>query len=171
VHGAHRERHVTVPADHADPDLGRGDDLDVDAGVGQGAEECRRDARVRTLPMCSSNSSRSKPTRALIFSSAASAAGPSERGTVKEMSVRFVEAADTFWTIMSMLTSAPAIASKMLAASPGLSGTPTTVTFASLVSWATPEMIACSMPSSGCVALMMVPGLCEYEERTTTGTA
>ena len=33
----------------------------------------------------------------------------------------------------------------MRAASPTLSGTPTTVILASLRSWATPEMIACSM--------------------------
>ena len=50
-------------------------------------------------------------------------------------------AAETFCTIMSMLISAAASARKIDAASPGLSGTPTTVILASLRSCATPEMI------------------------------
>jgi hypothetical protein len=48
---------------------------------------------------------------------------------------------------MSMLISAADTARKIAAASPGLSGTPTTVILASLRSCATPEMIACSMGS------------------------
>ena len=64
------------------------------------------------------------------------------------MSVRLVAAAETFWTIMSRLICALASASKMRAASPTLSGTPTTVIFASLRSWATPAMMACSMVAS-----------------------
>ncbi len=86
------------------------------------------------------------------------------------MSVRPVDAAETFCTTMSMLTSASAMARKMRAASPGLSGTPTTVTLASDVSWATPEMMACSIsPPSGLVGLVlltMVPGRPEKDERT-----
>ena len=77
-----------------------------------------------------------------LVSSAAIAVGPSVFGSVKEMSVRPVAAADTFCTIMSMLISASATARKIAAASPGLSGTPTTVILASLRSCATPEMIA-----------------------------
>ena len=55
--------------------------------------------------------------------------------------MRPVAAAETFCTIMSMLISASATAVKIRAASPTLSGTPTTVIFASLRSCATPEMI------------------------------
>ncbi len=75
---------------------------------------------------------------------------PSALGRVKEMSVRPVEAADTFCTIMSMLISASEIVRKIAAASPGLSGTPTTVILASEVSCATPEMMACSTFLSPC---------------------
>ena len=61
-----------------------------------------------------------------------------------------VPSADTFWTIMSMLTFWPATAVNSRAAIPGSSGTFSTVTFASEVSCATPEMIASStMSSSG----------------------
>ncbi len=95
---------------------------------------------------------------------------PSVFGSVKEMSVRPVDAAETFCTTMSMLTSASAMARKMRAASPGLSGTPTTVTLASEVSWATPEMMACSIsPPSGLFGLSLltiVPGRPEKDERT-----
>ncbi len=95
---------------------------------------------------------------------------PSALGSVKEMSVRPVDAADTFCTTMSMLTSESAIARKMRAASPGLSGTPTTVTFASEVSCATPEMIACSIGWSPCGSLLThVPFSPENEERTWIG--
>ncbi len=38
---------VGVAADHRDPDLGGGDHLDVDAGLGQRGEELGGDARVR----------------------------------------------------------------------------------------------------------------------------
>ena len=76
------------------------------------------------------------------------AAWPSSRGSVNEMSVRPVAAAETFCTIMSMLIEASATARKIRAASPTLSGTPTTVIFASLRSCATPEMIACSIEVS-----------------------
>ena len=86
------------------------------------------------------------------------------------MSVRLVAAAETFCTTMSMLTSVAASASKMRAASPTLSGTPTTVILASLRSWATPAMIACSMevPSGG-AGRIQVPSLVEKEERTWIG--
>ena len=59
--------------------------------------------------------------------------------------MRLVAAAETFCTIMSRLICASASAVKMRAASPTLSGTPTTVILASLRSWATPAMIAASM--------------------------
>ena len=60
----------------------------------------------------------------------------------------------------------------MRAASPTLSGTPTTVILASLRSWATPAMMACSMSVSSSVrssATIQVPSFWEKEERTWTG--
>jgi hypothetical protein len=89
---------------------------------------------------------------------------------VKEISVFDVAAADTFCTIMSILISASASARKMAAASPGRSGTPTTVIFDSLRSCATPEMIACSTERSSIEPVTRVPGSCEYDERTCTFT-
>ena len=107
---------------HRDPDLRGGDQLDVDPGVGQRAEEprptprgasasrrrpgrpCRRGRRTAA--------SRSRPPPAPCCS-AAMPAGPSVLGSVKEMSVRAVAATDTFCTIMSMLISASATARKM----------------------------------------------------------
>ena len=71
--------------------------------------------------------------------------------------MRLVAAAETFCTIMSMLISASASAAKMRAASPTLSGTPTTVILASLRSCATPVMIACSMVSSSMLSSSMLP--------------
>ena len=86
------------------------------------------------------------------------------------MSVRPVAAAETFCTIMSMLISASETARKIAAASPGLSGTPTTVILASLRSCATPEMIACSMESTPCGrSVTHVPSRWENDERTWTG--
>ena len=90
------------------------------------------------------------------------------------MSVRPVAAAEMFWTTMSMLTSPEASASKMRAASPTLSGTPTTVILASLRSWATPAMMACSISVSPWEltvgsATTQVPSFCEKEDRTWTG--
>ncbi len=86
------------------------------------------------------------------------------------MSVRPVATAETFCTIMSMLMSAAAIARKILAASPTLSGTPTTVILASFLSCATPEMIACSTSSpSDSPALHLttqVPSRLLKEDRT-----
>ncbi|CAM5230643.1 hypothetical protein SANTM175S_10925 [Streptomyces antimycoticus] len=105
--------------------------------------------------------------------SASIARWPSVFGSVKEMSVSPVDAAETFCTTMSMLISASEMVRKMAAASPGLSGTPTTVTLASDVSCATPEMIACSMPSSPSPASgrlrTQVPWWPEKTDRTWMG--
>ena len=86
--------------------------------------------------------------------------------------MRPVVAAETFWTIMSRLISAAATTWKISAALPGLSGTPTTVIFASLRSCATPEMIGCSttapsVPSSG--SMTQVPSRWLNDDRTWTG--
>jgi hypothetical protein len=120
-----------------------------------------------TLPMCSSDSSASKPMLACSSASRRIAVCRSEMGSVKEMSVRSV-APETFCTIMSMLTSASATARNRAAASPGLSGTPTTVTRASVRSCATPLMMAFSMTSDS--RTTRVPGLLENDDRTTSGT-
>ena len=74
-----------------------------------------------------------------------SAAARSVFGSVNEMSV--VPCAETFWTIMSMFTPASASARKTRAATPGRSGTPSTVALASDVSCVTPETIAFSSTS------------------------
>ena len=73
-------------------------------------------------------------------------------------------AADMFWTIMSMLMPASASGRKMRPATPGRSGTPRIVTFASPVSCATPEMIACSSMSSSLTT--HVPSASLNDERT-----
>ncbi|MCY1312139.1 hypothetical protein D9M70_625340 [compost metagenome] len=90
--------------------------------------------------------------------------------------MRLVAAAETFCTIMSMLICASATARKIAAASPGLSGTPTTVILAWLRSWATPVMIAASMDPSPSVGTAtssalttQVPSFSEKDERTWMG--
>ncbi len=86
------------------------------------------------------------------------------------MSVREVSTADTFCTIMSMLISVSATAVKIRAASPTRSGTPTMVILASLRSWATPEMIACSIALPSSSSCTQVPSRSENDERTWTRT-
>src|SRR5215204_1724673 len=88
---------------------------------------------TETLPIRSSYSTSLKPISSLRPSSVAMAARPSVLGKVKEMSVREVADADTFCTIMSMLISVAATASKIRAAWPTRSGTPTIVIFASIM--------------------------------------
>ena len=93
--------------------------------------------------------------------------------------MRLVAAAEMFCTIMSRLICASARASKMRAASPTLSGTPTTVILASLRSWATPAMMGCSMvspslgpagPGLSCGSLTtQVPSSWLNDERTWIG--
>ena len=77
-----------------------------------------------------------------------------------------VATAETFWTIMSMLTSARATASNRRAAEPGTSGTPMTVILASERSWATPAMMGSSMVSPSVSPTTHVPSSPEKDERT-----
>ena len=63
---------------------------------------------------------------------------------------------EVFCTIMSTLIDRSASARKSLAATPGRSGTPVTVTLASEVSWVTAVTMACSMVSSS--STIHVPG-------------
>ena len=60
---------------------------------------------------------------------------------------------------------------KICAASPGLSGTPTTVIFASPRSCATPEMIGASIASSAGIWTIHVPVFVENDDRTWIGSA
>ena len=69
---------------------------------------------------------------------------------------------------MSRLIWASASASKMRAASPTLSGTPTTVILASLRSCATPAMIACSISSTP-RSVIQVPVFWLNDDRTWIG--
>ena len=98
------------------------------------------------------------------------AADPSVFGRVKEMSVIELATADSFCTIMSMLMSVAATASKIRAASPTRSGTPTIVILASLRSCATPEMIADSIALPSSSSVTQVPSRSENDERTCTRT-
>src|SRR6266542_6488958 len=88
--------------------------------------------------------------------------GRSSRGAVKDTSVR--SRWETFCTIMSTFTPSSARARKIAAATPGRSGTPSMVTFASESSAATPEMIACSIRTSSSVT--HVPASSPNEDRT-----
>ena len=99
------------------------------------------------------------------------ARAPSSRGQVKVMSVRLSASLETFCSTMSMLISASATARKMRAASPGASGIPTTVIFASERSWATPVSTASSTGISSIDPETRVPLSLLYEERTRRGTS
>ena len=85
------------------------------------------------------------------------------------MSVLPSSTLETFCSTMSMLTSASATARNTLAAYPGMSGIPTTVTLASLRSCATPVRMASSMGMSLIDPMTKVPGFSEYDDRTWTG--
>ncbi len=76
---------------------------------------------------------------------------------------------ETFWTIMSMFTPARASARKTRAATPGWSGTPMIETFASDVSWVTPEMIAFSSTTPASSPIQ-VPSPRSNVERTRSFT-
>ena len=107
----------------------------------------RMPAPIReTLPIWSSYCSDSKPTASLsLLERGHRGLAPSVLGSVKEMSVRPVAAAETFCTIMSMLISASASARKIGSGLARLVGDADDGDLASLRSWATPEMIACSI--------------------------
>ena len=101
------------------------------------------------------------PTR-----SASRAASRSVLATVNEMSV--IPLAPVFCTIMSTLMPRSASSRNSRAATPGRSGTPATVTFASDVSSVTAVTTACSMVGSS--STIQVPGSQVKLERTCSGT-
>ena len=81
------------------------------------------------------------------------------RGTVKHMSV--VPPWLTFWTMMSTLMPASASGAKTAFATPGRSGTSTSVSLATLRSWARPRtLLRCSTSGS---SLISVPGASSKE--------
>jgi hypothetical protein len=123
-----------------------------------------------TFPTSASCSSSAKPISGCTAMSAATARGPSVRGSVNVMSVRCADVRLTFCRTMSMLISASATVRKIRAAMPGVSGTSVTVILASDRSWATPVMIAFSMGISSIEPLTSEPGLSLYELRTRSGT-
>ena len=74
-----------------------------------------------------------------------------------------------FWTIMSTLMPASASGAKTAAATPGWSGTSTSVTLATFRSWARPRtLFRCSTSGS---SLMSVPGASSNELRTSMTTS
>ncbi len=77
-----------------------------------------------------------KPSSRTIGSRTRLAFASSPRGTVKLMSV--APPWPTFWTIMSTLIPCSASGAKTARATPGRSGTATSVTFATFRSWAIP---------------------------------
>ena len=95
------------------------------------------------LTMFSSCETPFAPTSSPTFFKIGSAVAISPSGKVKEMSV--VPSMDVFCTIMSTLTFACANDSNNNADTPGRSGTPSNVIFASPTSWTTPEIIGSSI--------------------------
>ena len=87
---------------------------------------------------------------------ATGAVGTSSRGTVNDMSARWPSDTGSFWMIMSMFTFAAASAVVTRPATPGVSGTPMSVTRASPVEWVTAVIRGCSIVS--CSATTTVPG-------------
>ena len=103
------------------------------------------------------------PTSATTASSVARVTGRSERGTVKDMSADAPSETGSFWMIMSTFTLASASVEKIWPATPGRSGTPSSVTRASSVEWVTAVISGRSIVSSS--PTTTVPGLSVNDER------
>ena len=80
-------------------------------------------------------------------SSAVRAVWTSSRGIVNDMSARRPSVSGSPWTIMSMFTFAAASAVVTRPATPGVSGTPMSVTRASPSEWVTAVISGCSIVS------------------------
>ncbi len=107
-----------------------------------------------------------KPSSRTIGSRTRFAFASSPRGTVKLMSV--APPWPTFWTIMSTLMPCSASGAKTARATPGRSGTATSVTLATFRSWAIPRtLLRCSTSGS---SLISVPGASSKELRTSMTT-
>ena len=103
---------------------------------------------IETLPISSSVAIR-RPCSEARPSSARRASCRSVRGTVKDMSAPASLETGSFWMIMSTLMFASASSVAIWPATPGVSGTPTSVTRASSVECVTAVMRGCSTVSSG----------------------
>ena len=119
------------------------------------------------LATSSSASKDAKPMASRAFSRTSIEAGSCARGTVKVTSVLPSPLA-MFCTIMSTLILASANGPKMPATTPGLSGTPTSVTLASPLSATMPAISSCSISSSS--STTSVPGASEKLDSTCTTT-
>ena len=119
-----------------------------------------------TRPMASSKLAPPASISTTILSTISIVRVSSSRGIVNEMSVW--PSVDTFCSIMSTFTFSLASARNSFAAMPGRSGTRKMVTFASDVSWVTPEMIGASIPRSS--SFTQVPVSHVKLDRTWTGT-
>jgi len=117
--------------------------------------------------IASSGSQRRAPISPQTRSRIGRAVGTSVFGSVKEIAAS--PSCDAFCTIMSMLTPARASSRNTCAATPGRSGTPTIDTFASEVSWVTPETIAFSSTRASSSPIH-VPSPSTNVERTRRGT-
>src|SRR4029079_17780014 len=102
---------------------------------------------IDTFPIVSSVAT-VMPSSAAIGSSAVRAVWTSSRGIVNDMSARRPSVSGSPWTIMSMFTFAPASAVLTPPATPGVSGTPMSVTRASPSEWVTAVINGCSMVCS-----------------------
>jgi len=117
--------------DARDADVRRADDVDVDPGAGQGAEHPRRLARSSAVSI------ESAPIFGDTDSVISTARSRLPREIVNDRSV--VPSAPLDCAIVSTLMLACASGSKMAAATPGRSGTRTSVMRATSVSWAIPR--------------------------------
>ena len=116
-----------------------------------------------TFPISGSSATARMPWPSISGSSASRAARRSERGTVNDMSADEPSDTGSFWMIMSTLTFASASALKMRPATPGWSGTPSSVTRASSREWVTAVIRGRSIVSSS--PTTKVPGSSVNEER------
>ena len=101
-----------------------------------------------TFPISGSSATARMPWPATTGSSAARASRRSARGTVNDMSAEAPSETGSFWMIMSTLTLAAASAVKIRPATPGWSGTPSSVTRASSREWVTAVISGRSIVSS-----------------------
>ncbi len=120
-----------------------------------------------TFAMSGSRSTRLAPISVDSASRMGSAIGRSVFGSVNVIVA--APSCETFCTIMSTLTPARARSRNTFAATPGRSGMPMIDTFASEVSWVTPEMIAFSSMTSSSSPIQ-VPSPSTNVERTRSFT-
>ena len=121
---------------------------------------------ILTLPSSSSATTSVAPT---AFASSSTIGVAAARSLASSVNVRSVSRSTlAFWTIVSTEMWRSASGSKMLAAMPGRSGTPRSVTLAIRGSWAMPRtLLNCSMLTPPWIS---VPGSSLKLDATTIGT-